>query len=81
MEGLGAVGIGLVVGWLLPSVRVAGERAAVASAGIIAAVAAAISMALSLELGGVTTASALVGAFVHALWREDLRRRYRSARS
>jgi len=79
MEGFGAVGIGLVVGWLLPSVRAGGDRAAVASAGLVGAVAMAIALAQNHEVAAATGAAAIVGAFVHALWREDLRRRYRPA--
>lgn len=79
MEGFGAVGIGLVVGWLLPWVRAAGDRAAVASAGLVGTVVIAITLARNHEVAAVTGAAAIVGAFVHALWREDLRRRYRPA--
>ena len=79
MEGFGAVGIGLVVGWLLPSVRAAGDRAVVASAGLVGAVAVAITLARDAEVAAVTSAAAIVGAFLHALWREDLQRRYRPA--
>jgi hypothetical protein len=80
MEGFGAAGLGLLIGWLLPSARVVGDRAAVWSAGMLAIVALTIGYGYGFGAAGVATAAALTAAFAHRAWREELRRRYGNTR-
>ena len=76
MVEIGAAGIGLVIGWLLPAVRVSGDRATAASAGIVGLVGGAVGFDQGLVAGEVALASMLAAAYVHAAWMAELRRRY-----
>jgi hypothetical protein len=80
MVELGAIGLGLVIGWLLPTVRVSGDRATAASAGIVALVTGAVALDRNTMVGATALTAALASAYVHRAWLEELRRRYRPGR-
>jgi len=76
MVEIGAAGLGLVIGWLLPVTRAGGDRAVAASAAIVALTAGVVGIDQGVALGEIVLASVLAAAYVHAAWIAELRRRY-----
>ena len=76
---LGAIGFGLVFGWLLGLYDVRPERLPAAIASLSAA--SVLGAGVTAWLGGVSASAsfslaALVALWVHSQWRSELRKRY-----
>ena len=73
---IGAIGLGIVVGWLLPAAHVGGDRSVAASAAILGAVTAAVGFDQGEAIAGTTLSAALAAAYAKAWWLAELRKRY-----
>lgn len=79
---LGAIGFGLVVGWLLGLYDVKPDRLPAAVAALSSA--SVLGAAVTAWLGGFSatapfSVATLVALFVHSQWRSELRKRYRNS--
>ena len=79
---LGAIGFGLVWGWLLGLYDVKPDRLPAAVAAL--STASVLGASVTAWLGGLSatapfSVAALVALFVHTQWRSELRKRYRNS--
>lgn len=79
---LGAIGFGLVWGWLLGLYDVRPDKLPATIASLSGA--SVLGAGVAVWLGGLSAAApfsvaALVALFVHSQWRSELRKRYRSS--
>lgn len=79
---LGAIGFGLVWGWLLGLYEVRPERLPAAITSLFGATA--VGAGITAWLGGFSatapfSVAALVALWVHSQWRSELRKRYRNS--